>query len=149
MNRRHAAAAVVVMLVTGCGHRAPPGSSVPAPDRSPIEDKRFVRIGGIEQWITIKGQHRDNPIILFLHGGPGNAWSPIADHAFGSAWSERFTLVQWDQRGAGRTYSKNGRAIESTMTIDRMVQDGLSFDYTGISPRLLERTWIPSYCRPT
>src|SRR5262249_41689750 len=80
--------------------------------------------GGIEQWVTIRGQDSHNPVILFLHGGPGLTWSPFAASAFG-AWEKNFTLVQWDQRGAGRTYAKNGPSIESTMTLDRMVQDGI------------------------
>jgi pimeloyl-ACP methyl ester carboxylesterase len=62
--------------------------------------------------------------VLFLHGGPGDAWSPFADSMFGG-WERDFTLVQWDQRGAGRTYGKNGPSIEPTMTIDRMVRDGI------------------------
>jgi pimeloyl-ACP methyl ester carboxylesterase len=44
---------------------------------------------------------RDNPVVLFLHGGPGNAMSAYADSMF-SGWDKDFTL-QWDQRGAGRT----------------------------------------------
>ncbi|MGA3211289.1 MAG: alpha/beta hydrolase [Terriglobales bacterium] len=63
-------------------------------------------------------------MILCLHGGPGDAWSPYADSMFGG-WEKGFTLAQWDQRGAGRTYGKSGPLIESVMTVERMVQDGL------------------------
>jgi pimeloyl-ACP methyl ester carboxylesterase len=90
-----------------------------------IDEKMFVSIGGIDQWITIKGQDRHNPILLFLHGGPGDPLSPYADSIYGPAWQTSFTLVQWDQRGAGRTYGKNGPSIASTLTIDRMVHDGI------------------------
>jgi pimeloyl-ACP methyl ester carboxylesterase len=90
-----------------------------------IDEKSFISIGGIEQWITITGTNRSNPIILFLHGGPGDAQSPYADSMYGSSWQLKFTLVQWDQRGAGRTYGKSGEAIASTLTIDRMVNDGI------------------------
>jgi pimeloyl-ACP methyl ester carboxylesterase len=90
----------------------------------PIKEEMFVRIGGIDQWITIKGADRNNPVVLFLHGGPGDAWSPFADALFGG-WEKEFTLVQWDQRGAGRTYGKSGPSIEPTMTIERMAQDGI------------------------
>jgi pimeloyl-ACP methyl ester carboxylesterase len=90
----------------------------------PIKEEKFVQIGGIDQWITIKGGDRDNPVVLFLHGGPGDALSPFADAMFG-AWEKDFTLVQWDQRGAGRTYGKNGPAIEPTMTVERMRDDGI------------------------
>ena len=90
----------------------------------PVHEEAFVRIGGIEQWITIKGDDRSRPVVLFLHGGPGDAYSPFADSLF-DGWQKDFTLVQWDQRGAGRTYAKNGTSVEPTMTIDRMVADGI------------------------
>ena len=89
-----------------------------------LKEEMFVQIGGIPQWITIKGDDRDNPVVLFLHGGPGDTLSPYADAMYGG-WEKDFTLVQWDQRGAGRTYGKTGPSIESTMTMDRMVQDGV------------------------
>src|SRR5262249_30762848 len=53
-----------------------------------------------------------------------DAYSPFAGSMF-KGWEKDFTLAQWDQRGAGRTYGKTGAAIESTMTVERMVQDGL------------------------
>jgi pimeloyl-ACP methyl ester carboxylesterase len=90
----------------------------------PVKEEMFVQIGGIPQWITIKGDDRNNPVVLVLHGGPGDAWSPFADAMF-AGWERDFTLIQWDQRGAGRTYGKTGPSIESTMTIERMVQDGI------------------------
>ena len=89
-----------------------------------IVEESFVPIGGIDQWITIKGDDRSNPVVLFLHGGPGDALSPFADALF-QGWEKEFTLVQWDQRGAGRTYTRNGTSIEPTMTIKRMVQDSI------------------------
>jgi pimeloyl-ACP methyl ester carboxylesterase len=89
-----------------------------------VNEEMFIRIGGIEQWITIKGDDRKNPVVLFLHGGPGDALSPYADAMFGG-WEKDFTLVQWDQRGAGRTYGKSGPSIEPTMTVERMTQDGV------------------------
>ena len=89
-----------------------------------IDESSFVSVGGIEQWVTIRGQNRTNPIILFLHGGPGeatNLWS--LPYFF--PWEDRFTVVQWDQRGAGRTFGRSGPSIEPTMTLDRMAQDGI------------------------
>ena len=73
-----------------------------------ISEQMFVQIGGIPQWITIKGKDRNNSVVLILHGGPGDALSPYADSMY-AGWDKSFTLVQWDQRGAGRTFTKNGR----------------------------------------
>jgi pimeloyl-ACP methyl ester carboxylesterase len=81
------------------------GGAVPPTRSHAISEKMFVLIGGIEQWITIKGQDGNNPVVLYLHGGPGNVMSPFADGFFKS-WQRHFTLVMWDQRGAGRTYGR-------------------------------------------
>lgn len=89
-----------------------------------INEASYVRIGGIEQWVTIRGQDRVNPVLLFLHGGPGDVTNPWTFIIF-ARWEAHFTVVQWDQRGAGRTLRKTGPAVASTMTLDRMAQDGI------------------------
>ncbi len=99
----------------------PAAAQRPGDDRR-IEEDRFVRIGGIEQWVTIRGDSRANPVILFLHGGPGNPLSPYADTIY-AAWEKDFTLVQWDQRGAGRTYGRNPEPAE--LTVAGMAADGI------------------------
>lgn len=94
--------------------------------RSPkgIDEASFVPLGGIQQWVTIRGQDRDNPALLFLHGGPGDVTSCWAFALF-APWEEHFTVVQWDQRGAGRTLRQSGPAIAPTLTVHRMAQDGI------------------------
>jgi pimeloyl-ACP methyl ester carboxylesterase len=89
-----------------------------------IDEEAFVQIGGIQQWMTIRGQDRANPVLLLLHGGPGDVTNPWTFAMF-APWEEHFTVVQWDQRGAGKTFGRNGPAIGPTMTINRMVQDGI------------------------
>src|SRR5438067_2891415 len=89
-----------------------------------IDEGRYVEIGGIEQWITIRGEDRKNPVLLFLHGGPGDATNPWGYAGFRN-WLKYFTVVQWDQRGAGRTFGRNAAATASSITIERMVQDGV------------------------
>jgi pimeloyl-ACP methyl ester carboxylesterase len=88
-----------------------------------INEGTFARIGGIDQWIQIRGESRDNPVILIIHGGPGFSYIPFTE-VFRS-WEKHFTVVQWDQRGAGKTYGRNGRTGSGDLTVDRMVQDGL------------------------
>jgi pimeloyl-ACP methyl ester carboxylesterase len=71
----------------------------------PIQEARYVPLGGIEQWITIRGADRANPVLLLIHGGPGDAQSALRSTY--AVYEKDFTIVQWDQRGAGRTYLKN------------------------------------------
>jgi pimeloyl-ACP methyl ester carboxylesterase len=89
-----------------------------------IDEGSYVPIGGIEQWITVRGEDRNNPVLLFVHGGPGDVTNPWS-FAFFAPWEKYFTIVQWDQRGAGRTLRKSGRDLEPTMTVDRMTKDGV------------------------
>jgi len=104
-----------------------------------IDDATYVKIGGIEQWITIRGEDRKNPVLLFLHGGPGDATNPWGYAGFRD-WLKYFTVVQWDQRGAGRTFGRNGPAAASTITIDRMVQDGV--ELAELLPKRLQKDKI-------
>jgi pimeloyl-ACP methyl ester carboxylesterase len=89
-----------------------------------IDEASFVTIGDIEQWVTIRGQNRSNPVLLFLHGGPGDVTNPWTFVLF-APWEEHFTVVQWDQRGAGKTLGKTGPAMAPTITLDRMTRDGI------------------------
>lgn len=94
-----------------------------------IDEASFISIGGIEQWVTIRGQDRTNPVLLVLHGGPGDVTNPWTFALF-APWEEHFTVVQWDQRGAGRTFSRTGPTVAPTMTLDRIAEDGLELlDY--------------------
>src|SRR5262249_53480421 len=76
--------------------------------RQRVEDAWFIRIGGIEQWVTIRGDDRRNPVVLLLHGGPGDVQSPFVSTY--TPYEKDFVLVQWDQRGAGQTFARNGAA---------------------------------------
>jgi pimeloyl-ACP methyl ester carboxylesterase len=88
-----------------------------------IEQLTPVRIGGVRQWISVRGRDTANPILLFLHGGPGFAEMP-ASWIYQSALEDHFTVVQWDQRGAGKsTVDENGQPLSPTITYERMVQD--------------------------
>jgi pimeloyl-ACP methyl ester carboxylesterase len=90
---------------------------------SSVIEEGFVPIGGIAQWISIRGKVPTAPVLLIVHGGPGAAWSGFEVPQFAS-WEEKFTVVLWDQRGAGRTYGRHG-PVEENVTIDRMAQDGI------------------------
>ena len=92
-----------------------------APDGIDLHEK--VRIGGIDQWVSIRGNDRHNPVLLMIHGGPGWVSMPTSWY-FQRGWEEYFTVVQWDQRGAGSTYAANDPAVVApTMTSERMIGD--------------------------
>jgi proline iminopeptidase len=127
--------AVVALVVFSCNssvvaaeQSAPkPHNRAEATAPRGIEDVRKVRIGGIDQWITVRGKDRRNPILLYLHGGPGFTMMPISWH-FQSGWEDYFTVVQWDQRGSGRTYTENDpKLVEPTLNHERYVADTEEF----------------------
>jgi pimeloyl-ACP methyl ester carboxylesterase len=88
-----------------------------------IDELRPLAINGINQWVSIRGKDRRNPILLVLHGGPGSPTMPAA-YTFQTPWEDYFTVVEWDQRGAGKTYAANElAAVAPTMTMPQMTSD--------------------------
>ena len=88
-----------------------------------IDEALFVRIGGIEQWVQIRGEDRANPVVLVLHGGM--ALSYMAFTPVFQPWEKHFTIVQWDRRGVGKTFGRNRRKGHGEMSLERMVLDGI------------------------
>jgi pimeloyl-ACP methyl ester carboxylesterase len=88
-----------------------------------IVEQRFVKVGGIDQWIQIRGEDRNNPVLLVLHGGPG--WPNAVFTLPLRPWERHFTVIQWDHRGAGKTLGRNGKAGSGEMTFDRRVTDAI------------------------
>jgi len=88
-----------------------------------VERLEKVRIGGIDQWVLIRGRDTRNPVLLVILGGPRFILMPMG------WWSARgreeyFAVVQWDQRGSGKTLLINDRkAVAPTMTLGRTVAD--------------------------
>jgi pimeloyl-ACP methyl ester carboxylesterase len=88
-----------------------------------IDEARAVEIGGIKQWIRVRGRDRKNPILLLIHGGPAAPDLPNS-YLFERGWQDYFTVVEWDQRGSGKTYELNDpKAVEPTIGGERMIQD--------------------------
>ena len=120
-RRRMAGGALTVASAIGSGavSLAEPVAGTRSADA--VEEASYVQIGGIQQWLQLRGASRRNPVILVIHGGPGSTWDPLI--GLFPEWEQRFTMAYWDQRGAGKTYHLTGPDIGPTMTIDRMVQD--------------------------
>lgn len=90
-----------------------------------VQETFEAELGGTRQVVNVRGADRKNPIILFIHGGPGAVEMPIA-WTFQRPWEDFFTVVQWDQRGAGRSFPLNDPAkIAPTLTVDRYRDDAI------------------------
>lgn len=87
-----------------------------------IATMETVDLNGTEQWVTIRGNDVNNPVLLFLAGGPGGSELPSTRPHL-SALEEHFVVVNWDQPGAGKSY---GAADFDTLTPERYVADGLA-----------------------
>jgi pimeloyl-ACP methyl ester carboxylesterase len=87
-----------------------------------ISSLEEITLGNIKQWIFIRGTDQNNPVLIFLHGGPGVPFLGMPSSRTEDAeLIKHFTVVHWDQRGAGKSYSKD-TPVES-MTFDRLVED--------------------------
>ena len=118
---------VVAIAALGLGYRAyrqhKIADAITIRSANGIDEAMFVKIGGIEQWLQIRGEDKSNPVILIVHGGPGvslMAYTPIFQ-----SWEKYFIVVQWDQRGDGKTFGRNGEVASEPMTINRMTRDGI------------------------
>jgi len=85
-----------------------------------IAELTTVNIGGRNQSIMVRGVDKSNPIILVLHGGPGYPFISYA-RKFQGLLEENFVVVNWDQRGSGKSYSMN--IDEDTMTQEQLERD--------------------------
>ena len=110
---------------------APQASFSQAPPRTQalpaIDEEAFVAVGGVDQWVSIRGDDPINPVLLIVGGtsvdGPGTVMSPFV-RTFGP-WERQFTVVQWDTRGAGKTFAQAGQKVGADLTLDQIVSDGL------------------------
>lgn len=88
-----------------------------------IQESYRTRVGGIEQWVNVRGQDRANPVVLFVHGGPASPLTPTL-WQFQRPLEEYFTMVTYDQRAAGKTYGETDPdSISDTIHIANYVDD--------------------------
>src|SRR5690625_4422971 len=87
--------------------------------KNSITSLESVRIGGVKQWVLIRGADKNNPLLLFIHGGPGSGQIGFI-RKYEQELEKHLIVVNWDQRGAG----KSGRKIDpSTMNLAQFVED--------------------------
>src|SRR5215469_18839451 len=75
---------------------------------SGIDSLEAVQIGGIQQWIEVRGQNVNNPILLFIHGGPGIAFMPMGS-SFQDRWEKYFTVVNGINEERGKRTRRTTR----------------------------------------
>ncbi|MCG8569259.1 MAG: alpha/beta hydrolase [Spirochaetes bacterium] len=81
-----------------------------------------ITLGDLKQWILIRGEDKNNPVLIFLHGGLGMPMGGMASsRSLDSELMKKYTIVHWDQRGAGKSYNRDIPA--SSMTFGRLVED--------------------------
>ena len=88
-----------------------------------IESLELVNLNGSKQWIYLRGHDQANPVLLFLHGGPGSPELPIA-RVFGLEIEKHFTVVHWDQRASGK--SRRESSNDEDLTIQTYLGDTLA-----------------------
>ncbi len=120
-------AVVVVLALAVLGYRAwrqhENAQALAIHTPNGIEEAEFIRIGDIDQWVQIRGEDRNNPVILFMHGGPGSSESVLS--SLFRPWEKYFTVVMWDQRCAGKTFARNGAASCKGMSIESVAHEGI------------------------
>lgn len=90
-----------------------------------VQEAYATKIGGVDQWINVRGQDRGNPLVLFVHGGPAAPITP-SQWQFQRPLEEYFTIANYDQRGAGKTFNITApEKIADTIHIQRYVDDAI------------------------
>ncbi len=87
-----------------------------------LDEYFALEINGHPQWLRIRGRSPSNPIVLYLHGGPGGSQIPSFRH-YQLGWEADFTIVHWEQRGAGKSYSR--KLDPATVNLSQLVDDAL------------------------
>jgi pimeloyl-ACP methyl ester carboxylesterase len=113
--------------IVGCGALLAACATPQRPATSPIDEGFFVAAGGSRQWVRLRGENQHNPVLLYVHGGPGAATSVWAWPYFRAmGWEKHFTLAHWDQPGAGHTFAEAGKQIRANVSMESVASDGLA-----------------------
>jgi len=96
--------------------RGPHGESM----SGSIAESAYLRLGGLDQWVLIRGESVTNPILVLLHGGPGFPEMRLFRH-FNALLEKRFIVVYWDQRGTNKSFDRN--IPRSSMTLEQFIAD--------------------------
>lgn len=96
--------------------RGPDGKTLP----NSIAEISYLRLGGFDQWVMIRGENIANPILILLHGGPGFPEMRLF-RTFNTPLEQSFTVVYWMQRGTSKSFDR--RMPASSLTIEQFIAD--------------------------
>lgn len=113
----------ILPIVVGRGRAVTLRDRQKKPYPKGISTRESMDIGGKKQYLFLVGENVENPVLLYLHGGPGAPEIGMEDFQVGNRLEEKFTVCYWEQRGAGLSY-KARLSIEE-MNLNLMIQDTL------------------------
>ena len=96
--------------------RGPQGETLPGS----VAEIRYLRLGGVDQWVMIRGESVANPALILLHGGPGFPEMRLFRH-FNAALEKSFTVVYWEQRGTDKSFDR--KIPSSSLTVEQFIAD--------------------------
>ncbi len=82
-----------------------------------VDEELYIPLNGQEQYVLVRGESTENPVIIYLHGGPSSP-DTYTSYAFSDSLTDRYTVIGWDQRGCGRTYFRNIKSDPENTTVD-------------------------------
>ncbi|MBW6498709.1 MAG: alpha/beta hydrolase [Bacteroidales bacterium] len=110
----------IFIWINSPGKTAPFTGADGKPIAGSIAAVEKISLGGVDQYLIIRGANQNNPVMLFLHGGPGSPEYAFMKE-FNPYLENDFVMVYWEQRGAGKSWSKN--IPPESMTLEQMISD--------------------------
>lgn len=111
---------VLLPVITIFGFRVANGFKNSISSENGIQESIYIDVNGIKQYVQIRGENRENPVMIFIHGGPAGPMGYVSSYYQRELESD-FTIINYDQRGCGRTYFANNNSYEAN--IDMLVAD--------------------------
>ena len=104
-----------------------------------------IELNGVKQWVQIRSKDKNNPVLLVLHGGPASPLMPIS-WAYQAPWEDFYTVVHWDQRGAGKNWTTSDTTqLASQIQFRTLIQDAYVLVDSLLSKLEKEKVWILGY----
>lgn len=114
---------IVILLIWNPGKPRPYLDANKKEIAESISEKTFVEINGVKQGMFIRGKSKNNPVVLFVHGGPGMPEYFLAEK-YMAKFEEKFTVCYWEQRGSGLSYQAD--SICRSVTAEQLIADTIA-----------------------